>query len=163
MQALPASTEGRGRAWLILFSEKGERLESNSTLTMPACDCDPSHQAYWDVEQRKPWPWRSLLEWILPVCSSGSLFAPSRGEMELKWNVNDERFHFLTWGKWRCWWICVIVTFYKHRQCKTISGLPARQQGPVAPHTGLYCGQREKQPDFTSVELTSPPSDLLST
>lgn len=153
MQALPASTEGTESLADFVFW-KGEQQH-------------PEHASLW------LWPESPGL----PRCGAERAQALEKpclllreslrsltGEMKWKWNVNDERFHFLTWGKWRCWWICVIVTFYKHRQCKTISGLPAQQQGFLAPHTGgLRCGRRKKQPDFTSAELTSPPSDLLPT
>lgn len=99
-----------------------------------------SHQPCWDLGQRRASPGEAS-GMHSPVWSSGSLFSPLHGEMELKWNVNDEQFHFLTWGKWRCWWICVIVTFYKHRECKSISCLPARQQCSVVPVPGSIVGK----------------------
>lgn len=113
------------------------------------------HQSCWAPELQH---WRKLWNAFGLLDPLGVSFLLYR-DIELKWNVNNEPLHLQTPGKGMCWFFCVILTFCNQEQCKNINHSAKFCCTPVMP--GPILG-KDRNNNFTSPELTPPPSDLLS-
>lgn len=148
-----------GRAWLIFVLWKGVKAWKQHPSEYDSCDCDPQVSSHADLKREKLWHWRNLQDALLRFDALG-IASLSETDLELAWHVMISSPIFRP-GEVDVW--------PSHSAGRASVNLPAsppaRQQYFLEP---LRCDawpcpkQREKQPDFTSAELTLPPSDSLS-